>query len=60
MAKEITTANFETEVLKSEKPVLTITWIPICSIRYKTRAGLWSFFAAEAITLRVKARILSF
>ena len=38
----------------------SITWIPICSIRYKTRAGLWSFFAAEAITLRVKARILSF
>ena len=32
----------------------------IFSIRYKTRAGLWSFFAAEAITLRVKARILSF
>ena len=38
----------------------SITWIPICSIRYKTRAGLWSFFAAEAITLRVKAKILSF
>ena len=32
----------------------------IFSIRYKTRAGLWSFFAAEAITLRVKAKILSF
>ena len=28
MAKEITTANFETEVLKSEKPVLT--WCGPC------------------------------
>ena len=26
MAKEITTANFETEVLKSEKPVLIDFW----------------------------------
>ena len=31
MAKEITTANFETEVLKSEKPVLIDFWAPWCT-----------------------------
>ena len=30
MAKEITTANFETEVLKSEKPVLIDFWATWC------------------------------
>ena len=30
MAKEITTANFETEVLKSEKPVLIDFWATGC------------------------------
>ena len=30
MAKEITTANFETEVLKSEKPVLIDFWPTWC------------------------------
>ena len=30
MAKEITTANFETEVLKSEKPVLVDFWATWC------------------------------
>ena len=30
MAKEITTANFETEVLKSEKPVLIDFWATLC------------------------------
>ena len=30
MAKEITTANFETEVLKSEKPVLIDLWATWC------------------------------
>lgn len=30
MAKEITTANFETEVLKSEKPILIDFWATWC------------------------------
>ena len=30
MAKEITTANFETEVLKSERPVLIDFWATWC------------------------------
>lgn len=30
MAREITTANFETEVLKSEKPVLIDFWATWC------------------------------
>ena len=30
MAKEITVANFETEVLKSEKPILIDFWAPWC------------------------------
>ena len=30
MAKQITTANFETEVLKSEKPVLIDFWATWC------------------------------
>ncbi|MDD7218530.1 MAG: thioredoxin [Blautia sp.] len=30
MAKKITTANFETEVLKSEKPVLVDFWATWC------------------------------
>ena len=30
MAKEITVANFETEVLKSEKPILIDFWATWC------------------------------
>ena len=38
MAKEITTANFETEVLKSEKPVLIdfwATWWDLACVRVR-------------------------
>ena len=40
MAQEITTANFETEVLKSEKPVLIDNWATWCGPSMRQGPGV--------------------
>ena len=52
MAKEITTANFETEVLKSEKPILIDFWATWCG-PCKTMAPIVEEIAEERTDIKV-------
>ena len=52
MAKEITVANFETEVLKSEKPILIDFWATWCG-PCKTMAPIVEEIAEERTDIKV-------
>ena len=52
MAKEITTANFETEELKTEKPVLIDFWATWCG-PCKTMAPIVDEIAEERTDIKV-------
>lgn len=52
MAKEITVANFETEVLKSEKPILIDFWATWCG-PCKTMAPIVEKIAEERTDIKV-------